>query len=83
MDTLLGRELYRISLYADLISIVPGHDPLRIYRTSNFAREDGQLIRLWIYFVLRPDEAVELLHIEAVEEDMSGEIPGDAGLSPG
>jgi hypothetical protein len=62
---------------------VPGHDSLRVYRTSDFAREDGQLIRLWIYFTLRPDEAVELLHIEAAEEDMSGETPGDAGPIPG
>lgn len=79
MDERLGRELYRLSLYADLVAIVPGQDALRIYRTADFVREDGQLIRLWIYFVLRSDNAVELQNIEAVEEDMTGETPGIGG----
>ena len=70
MDQILGRELFRISLYADLVPVVPEHDPLRVYRTAPFLRDDGQLVRLWIYFTLRPDQAVELLHIEAIEEDM-------------
>lgn len=79
MDERLGRELYRLSLYADLVAVVPGQEALRIYRTDVFVREDGQLIRLWIYFVLRSDNAVELQNIEAVEEDMTGETPGIAG----
>jgi len=72
VDEMLGRELFRLSLYADLVPVVPKHAPLRIYRTEPFLRDDGQLIRLWIYFTLRPDDAVELLHIEAIEENMAG-----------
>ena len=76
MDERLCRELYRLSLYADLVAIVPGQDALRIYRTDVLSREDGHLIRLWIYFYLRADDAVELQHIEAVEEDMTGQSTG-------
>ena len=61
------------------MAIVPGQDALGIYRTDLFIREDGQLIRLLIYFVLRGDNAVELQNIEAIEEDMSGETPGIGG----
>ncbi len=43
---------------------------LRIYRTDPFLREDGHLIRIWIYFTLQRDGAVSLQHIEAIEEDM-------------
>ena len=50
---------------------VPDHESLRIYRSAPFLRDDGQLIRRWVYFTLRPDEVVELLHIEAADEDMS------------
>ena len=70
---MLGRELYRLSIYADLVPEVRGHAPLRIYRTASFPRDDGQLVRLWIYFALRPDNAVELQHIEAIDESMSGD----------
>ncbi len=76
MDERLGQELYRLSLFTDLVAIAPGHDSLRIYRTDEFSLEDGQLIRLWIYFAIRNDEAVELPHIEVVEEDMTGTTPG-------
>ena len=72
VDAMLGRELYRLALYADLVPVVTGHAPLRIYRTDPFLREDGQLVRLWIYFARRPDHAVELQHIEAIGENMSG-----------
>lgn len=72
VDEMLGRELYRLSLYADLVPVVAGHAPLRIYRTAPFLRDDGQLVRLWIYFTLRPDDAVDLQHIEAIDEPMSG-----------
>jgi hypothetical protein len=81
MDERLGRELYRLSLHADLVGIVAGQDPLRIYRTDEFLREDGQLIRLWIYFVLRSDDAVELQNIEAVNEDMMGSTPEIGGTT--
>ena len=72
VDEMLGRELFRLSLYADLVPVVRDHEPLRIYRTTPFLRDDGQLVRLWIYFTLRPDGAVELQHIEALDENMSG-----------
>lgn len=72
VDEMLGRELLRLPLYADLVPVVPEHTPLRIYRTAPFVRDDGQLIRIWIYFTLRPDDAVELLHIEAIDENMAG-----------
>jgi hypothetical protein len=72
VDVMLGRELYRLSLYADLVSVVPDHAPLRIYRTAPFLHDDGQLVRLWIYFTLRPDNAVELQHVEAINENMAG-----------
>ena len=68
---MLGRELYRIALYADLVPTASPATVLRIFRSDPFLREDGHLVRLWIYFVLRPDEAVELQHIEAIEENMS------------
>jgi hypothetical protein len=55
------------------VPVVVGYAPLRIYRSVPFVREDGQLVRLWIYFALRTDDVVELQHIEAMEEDMSGE----------
>ncbi|MBI2812755.1 MAG: hypothetical protein HYX71_00530 [Opitutae bacterium] len=70
MDELLGRELYRLALYADLVPVAAGCDELRIYRTDPFLREDGHLIRVWIYFTLQKDGAVALQHIEAIEEDM-------------
>ena len=72
IDEMLGRELYRVSLYADLVPMVDAHAPLRIFRTAPFLREDGQIVRLWIYFALRSDDVVELQHIGSIEEDMSG-----------
>jgi len=70
IDELLGNELYRLSLYAEAVQIVPGHAPLRIYQTSPFLQTDGHLIRLWIYFMLPNEQCIELQHIEAVEENM-------------
>ena len=70
MDDLLGRELYRLALYADLVPVAEGCDDLRIYRTDPFLREDGQLIRVWLYFALHKDGAVALQHIEAIEGEM-------------
>ena len=71
VDDVLGRELYRLSLFADLVPTIAEHSSLRIYRTAPFLRGDGHLIRLWIYFVLRSDDAVELQHIETIEENMA------------
>lgn len=65
-------NFFRLSLYADRVPVVPGHDPLRIYGTDPFLRDEGQLVRLCIYFTLGPDNAVELQHIEALEENMAG-----------
>jgi hypothetical protein len=70
MDEMLRRELYRLALFADLVPEIPRHEPLRIYRTLPFVHDDGQLTRLWIYFRLTENDAVELLHIEAVDEEM-------------
>ncbi len=70
MDELLGRELYRLSLYADLVPTAPGCDALRIYQSAPFLREDGQLVRIWIYFTLQADDSVNLQHAEAIEEKM-------------
>lgn len=72
IEDLLARDLYRIAVYADLIPCLGEKSPLRVFQTKEFMKEDGQLIRLLIYFVLRPDDAVELQHIEAVEQDMEG-----------
>jgi hypothetical protein len=72
MDEVLGRELYRLSLFAEKVPVIPHHEPLRIYRTSPFVRDDGHLVRLWIYFNLPDESSVELQHIEALEEDMEG-----------
>lgn len=70
LDDLLGRELYRLALYADLVPVAAGCGDLRIYRTDPFLREDGHLIRIWIYFTLQKDDTVALQHIEAMEEEM-------------
>lgn len=72
IEEILARDLYRIALYADLVPCLGEESPLRVFQTKEFLREDGQLIRLLIYFVLRPDNAVVLQHIEAVHEDMEG-----------
>jgi hypothetical protein len=74
IDDLLSKELFRIAVYAELIPCAPGAKTLRLYQTKEFLREDGQLIRLLIYFVLRTDNAVELQNIESVEEEMTGSV---------
>lgn len=45
-----------------------GSSSLRIYQTQRLLREDGQVVRVLIYFVLREDDAVELQHVEAIED---------------
>lgn len=71
---MLGRELYRLSLYADLVPTIPEHEPLRIYRLLRLCGMRATRAALdWIYLALRGDDAVELQHVEAVDEDMLAE----------
>lgn len=67
VEEVLAKELYRIACYADLVAALPGSKSLRIYQTEPLLRDDGQIVRVLIYFVLREDDAVELQHIEAVQ----------------
>jgi hypothetical protein len=76
VDNLLSEELYRLATYADLVPFARGCRQLRVYQTKEFLRRDGHLVRALIYFVVRADEAVELQHIEIVEEDMTATTPG-------
>jgi hypothetical protein len=39
MDEWLGRELYRLSVYADLVAIVPGQDALRFPRIHRIRKD--------------------------------------------
>lgn len=68
VEEVLAKELYRIACYADLVATVPGLKTVRIYQTERLLRDDGQIVRVLIYFVLREDDAVELQHVEAVED---------------
>lgn len=68
-DTVLAKEFYRLACYADLVPLLPGSTKLRVYRTSPLLREDGAIIRVLIYFMLRSDETIELQHAEEVEQD--------------
>ncbi len=68
VEDVLAKELYRLACYADLVAAVPGSKNLRIYQTEPLLRDDGQIVRVLIYFLLREDDAVELQHIEAVED---------------
>ncbi len=70
VDSLLAEELYRLSMYADLVPFAPGCEELRLYQTKEFLRRDGQVVRILIYFALRSDETVELQHAEVIEEAM-------------
>ena len=70
VETVLAKEFYRIACYADLVSLAPGSHALRIYQTAPLLREDGQVVRIMIYFVLREDDTVDLQHIEAIEETL-------------
>ena len=70
VDSLLAEELYRLATYADLVPLAPGCEELRLYQTKEFLRQDGQVVRILIYFALRRDETVELQHIEVTEEEM-------------
>ena len=70
VEDILAKELYRIACYADLVAVAPGSKNLRIYQTDRLLRDDGQIVRVLIYFVLRQDNAVDLQHVEAVEEGL-------------
>jgi hypothetical protein len=73
IEELLAEELYRLALYADLVSLVPGTRHLRVYQTKEFLRKDGHVVRILIYFALRSrGRIVELQHIELIEADMTG-----------
>lgn len=69
VETVLAKEFYRLACYADLVALAPGSATLRIYQTSRLLREDGRIVRVLIYFVLREDDSVELQHVEAMEEN--------------
>ena len=69
VETVLAKEFYRLSCYANLVPLAPNSTTLRIYQSSRFLREDGGIVRVLIYFVLRQDDSVELQHIEAIEEE--------------
>ena len=71
IENLLAEEFYRLANYADLVPLAPGCPQLGLYQTRPLLRQDGQVIRILIYFVVRPDGSVELQHIEPIEEDMS------------
>lgn len=73
IESILSEELYRIAAYADLVRLVLGCDVLRICQTKEILRANGQLVHILIYFALRPDDSVELQHIEAIEVDMHGD----------
>ena len=68
MEAVLAKELYRIACFADLVPLLPGSTTLRVYQTSPLLRDDGAIVRVLIYFVLREDDTVELQHVEAVED---------------
>jgi hypothetical protein len=73
VEAVLAEEMYRLSCYADLVPLVPGCRQLRVYQTRELLRDDGQVIRILIYFALRArGHVVELQHIEAIADDMSG-----------
>ena len=70
VEALLSEEFYRLAIYADLVPLAPACRDLRLYQTKEILRQDGQVVRILIYFVLRPDDSIELQHIEVIEVDM-------------
>lgn len=68
VETVLAKELYRLACYADLVALIPSSTTLRIYQTDPLLQENGEVVRVLIYFVLREDNTVELQHAEAVAE---------------
>ncbi len=75
VDSLLAEELYRLATYADLVPLAPGCGELRLYQTKELLRQDGQVVRILIYFALRSDDTVVLQHIEVIEEAMQAQKP--------
>lgn len=69
VEAVLAKEFYRLACYADLVPLTPGSTTLRIYQTPRLLRDDGGIVRILIYFVLRQNGAVELQHAEAIEEE--------------
>ena len=68
IDVVLARDFYRIACYADWVPLIDDRSPVRVFRTEPMLREDGQIVRVFVYFVLRADQSVELQHIEAVPQ---------------
>ncbi|MGI9087255.1 MAG: hypothetical protein ACR2HH_05875 [Chthoniobacterales bacterium] len=69
VENVLAKEFYRLACYADLVALAPGSSKLRIYQTSRLLRDDGHLVRVLIYFVLRDNDAVELQHADVVKDE--------------
>lgn len=69
VEDVLAKEFYRLACYADLVPFAPESRGLRIYQTMPLLAEDGKIVRVLIYFVLREDDVVELLHAEALGEE--------------
>ena len=69
VETVLAKELYRLACFAALVQFIPGSQKLRIYQTPPLLSDDGTLMHVLIYFVLRSDDTVELQHVESIEED--------------
>lgn len=68
VETVLSKEFYRLACYADLVPLTPGSEELRVYQSAPLVRDDGQIVRVLIYFALREDDSVELQHVEQIEE---------------
>jgi len=68
IDEVLARDFYRIACYADLVPVINDSSHVRVFRTEPMVREDGQIVRIFVYFVLRDNHSVELQHIEAVDQ---------------
>lgn len=71
VEAVLAKEFYRLACHADLVPPVSDSATLRIYQTARLLREDGAIIRVLIYFVLRENDTVELQHAEAIEEEQA------------
>ena len=69
VENVLAKEFYRLACYADLVPLLPGAGTLRVYQTARLLRDDGEIVRVLIYFVLREDDTVELQHADVVEAE--------------
>ena len=60
VETVLAKEFYRLACYAERVAFAPGSTTLRVYQTAPLLRNDGTVVRVLIYFILREDDSVEL-----------------------